>query len=183
LIWSEKLTTGKTLIVGESRTGKTTLLLRILWKISEAYHPHDITIIDMAPDLSWGIGGKLLEVGEIPAGARYLTSWELRPPRLLGRDADDVLSIARENARHIDLLLEEYLRRPSIVLAVNDATMYVHAKEPQTLLRAMNLSRSSIVTAYAGILLSDDKGSGITVRERRFVETLLRVSDRIIRTG
>ncbi|MCS7146170.1 MAG: hypothetical protein RMJ28_02400 [Nitrososphaerota archaeon] len=177
------LSSNRILVVGESRSGKTRLLHRLVWILAEAGYSNEVTIIDMAPSLSWGVGGKIIEVGEVPEGVRYLTSWEIKPPRLIGRDAEEVQKLARDNCMLLNPLIERYVKNPTPILAINDATIFVHGGESAPLTSAMALSRAWIVTAYSGSRLAEDKGSGLTLRERRFVESLLQVSDIIIRMG
>lgn len=183
MLTPQVLASSRTTVMGEVRTGKTRLLYRFVWMLSEAGFRDEITILDMAPALSWGVGGKMVEVGELPAGVRYLTSWEIMPPRLVGKDAQDVMRLAKGNEGVIRPLLDEYCRRPTPILAINDVTIYIHAGEHELLLSTMSLARAWLVTAYYGSRLGDDKGAGISVREKSFVEQLLRVSDIVIRTG
>ncbi|MEM1923418.1 MAG: hypothetical protein QXO86_00900 [Nitrososphaerota archaeon] len=177
----EKIASNRVLIAGEVKSGKTRLLYRFIQMLVEAGYAADITIIDMAPSAVWGVGGKIVEVGDIPEEVRYLTSWEIKPPRLIGREREEVLRLAQTNAELITTLLREYTTRPTKLLIINDATIFVHAGDPKTLLYTMDLSRSWIVTAYYGKKLEADKGSGLTARERDFVEYLMRASDIIIR--
>ncbi|MEM4151516.1 MAG: response regulator [Nitrososphaerota archaeon] len=169
------------LILGETGTGKTRLLYRFLWMLSDAGYSGEITVIDMAPGVAWGVGAKLMEVGELPRSIRYLTSWEIRPPRLIGKDAEEVKRLARRNMELINPMIEEYIERPTKILAINDSTIFIHAGEPARLLIAIQLSRAWMVTAYSGARLADDKGTGISAREREFVAELLQVADIIIR--
>lgn len=171
----------KIIILGETRTGKSRLLYRFLWMLADAGYSRQITVIDMAPSLSWSVGGKLVEIGELPRDIRYSTSWTIKPPRLIGRTAAEVLNLARENGEQIRPLLEEYVKNPSPILIINDATIYIHSQEPSLLFSALNLSRSWLITAYQGSVLADDKGTGISLREAEFVDQLRRVSDIIIR--
>lgn len=179
----EKLSKNSILIIGETRSGKTRLLHRFIYILAEAGHSREITVIDMAPSASWGVGGKIIEVGEIPEEIRYYTSWKIKPPRLLGKSREEVLELARTNAELIRPLIDEYVKSPTGVLIVNDATIFVHSGEPSTLLNATSLSRSWIITAYHGRLLEMDKSSGLTSREREFVKHLMRRADIIIRTA
>ncbi|MEM0482359.1 MAG: hypothetical protein QXM16_05685 [Nitrososphaerota archaeon] len=181
MLTPKTLAESHTTIFGEVRTGKTRLLYRLLWMLSESGLGGEITVLDMAPGLSWGVGGKLVEVGELPDGVKYLTSWEIRPPRLIGRDSEDVSRLAKANEESIRPLIENYSKNPTSILAINDVTIYIHAGEPAQLFSAMSLARAWLVTAYYGSRLADDKGTGISVRERGFVEQLLRVSDIVIR--
>ncbi|GBC71654.1 hypothetical protein HRbin02_01439 [Candidatus Calditenuaceae archaeon HR02] len=183
MLTPQVLANSRTAVLGEVRTGKTRLLYRFVWMLTEAGFGGEITVIDMAPGLSWGVGGKLVEVGELPVGLRYLTSWEIMPPRLIGRDAEDVKRLAKKNEEAIRPLLEEYSKRPTSILAINDATIYIHRGEPGQLFSTMSLARAWLVTAYYGSRLADDKGTGISVREKSFVEQLLQVSDIVIRMG
>ncbi len=163
----DRLLGKKTLIVGEAGTGKSHLLARILEKMVEVLDPKEITLIDMAPFRFSGIGGKLRDLTDSVGRVRYLTDDGIAPPRLLGRNAAEVLRLAERNASLIGPLLNEYLKRPTRVLLVNDVTVYLHAGDPSLLGRVMEAAETFVATCYEGRLLSDDRGSGITEIERK----------------
>jgi GTPase SAR1 family protein len=176
-----KLLGRKTLIVGEAGTGKSHLLARILEKMVEALGPEEITVIDMAPFRSSGIGGKLRELTESVKRVKYLTDDRIAPPRLAGRNATEVLKLAERNASLIRPLLLEFLKRPTRILLVNDLTIYLHAGDSSLLEEVLEAAETFVATCYEGELLSDDKGSGITAIERtRLNELRGRVDDVLV---
>ena len=163
----DRLLGKKTLIVGEAGTGKSHLLARILEKMVEVLDPKEITLIDMAPFRFSGIGGKLRDLTDSVGRVRYLTDDGIAPPRLLGRNAAEVLRLAERNASLIGPLLIEYLKRPTRVLLVNDVTVYLHAGDLSLLWRVLEAAETFVATCYEGRRLSDDRGSGITEIERK----------------
>ncbi len=173
----------RTLILGETGSGKSVLLFRILSSLAESCDTKEITLIDMAPSRSWGVGGKLSEIGRIPEGVRYHTSWDVTPPRLVGRTAEEVLSLALKNRALLEPLVLNYLAEPTPVLMINDASIYAHVGDPGPLLKALGLAKTWIVTAYSGERLAEDKGASVTLAEKRFVNSLIEAADRIIRLG
>ncbi len=173
----------RTLILGETGSGKSVLLFRILSSLAESCDTKEITLIDMAPSRSWGVGGKLSEIGKIPEGVRYHTSWDVTPPRLVGRTAEEVLSLALKNRALLEPFVSNYLAEPTPILMINDASIYAHGGDPGPLLKALGLAKTWIVTAYSGERLAEDKGASVTLAERRFVNSLIEAADRIIRMG
>ncbi len=176
----DRLLGKKTLIVGEAGTGKSHLLARILEKMVETIDPREITVIDMAPFRFSGVGGKLRDLTDSVSRVRYLTDEGIAPPRLLGRNADEVLRLAERNASLIEPLLIEYLNRPTRVVLVNDLTLYLHAGDPSLLGRVMEAAETFVATCYEGRLLSDDRGSGITEIERRRLAELKAMVDNVL---
>ncbi len=171
------------LIIGESGSGKSTLLSRILYRLAESGYSEETTVIDMAPSLSWGVGGKISEIGDIPEGVRYYTSWEIAPPRLVGKTAEEVLKLARRNRSLLEPFVARFLASPTQVILVNDATIYAHAGSHGPLIEALRTASTWVATAYSGVRLADDRGASVTEAERRFVNSLLLIADRIIRMG
>ncbi len=168
----ERLLGRKTLIVGEVGSGKSHLLARILEKMVESLDPKEITVIDMAPFRHLGIGGKLRDLTESVNRVRYLTDDGIVPPRLIGRDANEVVRHAERNASLIRALLLEYLKRPTRILLVNDLTIYLHKGDLVLLNEVIDAAETFVATCYEGERLSDDKGSGITAIERKRLDEL-----------
>lgn len=171
----------KVLIVGEAGSGKSRILAGLVVEALVMGIGTEVTVIDMAPERSGGFGGKLREIDPRVSGVRYLTSDGVRGPRLTGRDADEVLSVARRNAELIGPLLLDYLSSPTPVLFVNDVTIYLHAGDPEVLTRVIDASQTFVGTAYEGTRLADDKGSGLTAVERERLDALKARVDVVLR--
>jgi len=172
----------KTLIIGEVGSGKTRLLISILRNFISEGLSSKITVIDMAPPRMLDIGGRIIDHdSQLCSMIRYLYSDEIRPARLLGKSAEEVMKIATNNAKIIDKLIEEYFSNLTEILMINDLTLFIHAGDGEKLSRAIKAATTFVGTAYEGIRLSEDKGTGITMREKQYVSELLNTVDNIIK--
>jgi len=177
-----KLLGKKTLIIGEAGTGKTRLLISILKKLIADGLSSKVTVIDMAPPRMLDIGGRIIDHDPaLCSRIRYLYSNDVRPARLLGKSAEEVVEIAANNAEIIAKLIDEYISNPTEILVINDLTIYVHAGDEEKLSRVIRDSVTFVGTAYEGYRLSEDKGTGITIREKQYLEELLNTVDYVIR--
>ena len=170
----------KALIVGEAGTGKTKLLASFLDYLIERGFLREVTVIDMAPKAREEIGGTLDSYTISVDKVRYLKPWRIIPPRLTGRDAKEVLSYAKLNHQALKPLVEEYLKEPTKILLINDITIYLHAGDVEDLVKVIKASETFAATAYQGVRLRDDKGSGITEREREGLERLRKHVDEVV---
>lgn len=168
----------RTLIVGRMRSGKTRLTAEIVSAMLSLVGADEITLIDLAPDRE-GIGLTLRRYLGVE-GLRYLRPSEVHAPRLEGRDAEDVLRLAKANEEVIRPLLLNFLNDPTDVLVVNDLTIYLHAGDLSIVLDCMSSSQTFLANAYYGRDF-DDKGSGINERERRLVEEIMKGIDVILK--
>jgi len=167
----------QTLIVGDINTGKTARTVEILRHyINAGWGPH-ITIIDLAPDLIKGVGGKM-RVPDIK-GLQYLTA-SIVAPRLTAVDEDQAQTLAHANARTIDGLFEQFRGHPSKILFVNDASLYLQAGGMKRFQKIMDKAETIIINAYLGSAFPD---SALTRREKKMVLKLIELCDRIITTS
>ncbi|MCS7094847.1 MAG: hypothetical protein NZ988_03435 [Thaumarchaeota archaeon] len=170
----------KVLITGEAGSGKSTRLLELLKDAINMELVGHITIIDMAPKRAGWFGGKLKELDPSVNELRYLTSEDILGPRLSGRSAEEVAAIAKRNAGLIEPLLMAYLKAPTPLLFVNDVTIYLHTGDLELLKSAIAASQTFVGTAYEGVKLSEDRGSGLTKIERERLEILKSWVDAVI---
>lgn len=177
----ERLMGRRVLIVGEVGAGKTRLTALALASFLSTYPGYEGTVIEMAPSGIQGLGTPLEAYMALPSTVRLLTARPIRAPRLEGRSGAEVLELARFNARRLRPLLLAYLRRPTPLLAINDLSLYLQAGSPGLMNRAIMSAETFLGNAYYGSSLDEDKGSGISLRERKAVEALLGLMDRIIR--
>lgn len=156
----------RVLIVGERGRGKTLRTALLLRELLKVYKPEDVTIIDMAPT-TLHPGSRLSGYIEGLGPLRYLSPRLVRAPRIEGRDAGEVLALAKLNAEAIDPLLDEYLSKPTALLVVNDLTIYLHAGSLEKAARCALTAETFLANAYRGSSLTAlDKGSGLSERER-----------------
>jgi len=170
----------KTLIVGEVGSGKTLLLSRFLDQLVRSGLKDRVTVIEMAPNMG-GVGGTVENYTRNVACVKYLKPWRIIPPRTMGRNREEVIRYARLNMLALKPLIEEYLRNPTEILLINDLTIYLHAGEVEDIIQLINISKTFTATAYEGEKLADDKGSGITDRERRSLDRLKGLVDEVLR--
>lgn len=164
----------KTCIAGEVNTGKTSLLREIL-AAALAAGEREVVLLDLAPERTRGIGGKLEAAGL--GGVRVLSA-PVKPPRLLGRTPDEVLALARENARLIEGLLPRLEESPCRVLLVNDVSLYLQAGSLERLWGVLEPVPSVVINGYYGRSLG---GGELGERERRAMEELMARCQRVIR--
>ncbi|MCX8189378.1 MAG: hypothetical protein N3F64_06670 [Nitrososphaeria archaeon] len=169
----------KILIIGDVGRGKTRLTAKILDALVSNGLSKHITVIDMAPTAK-NVGARISAYTENVKNVRYFFSEKIRGPRIEGKNASEVLEIARANKEIVEKFLEEYLDNPTEILIVNDLTLYLHAGDISKILDLMERSKTFVANAYYGNILSDDKNSGLTSKEKLLVQMLSKKFDTVI---
>jgi len=173
----------KVLIKGGVGSGKTSLTADLLNQAMQKSPIGSITIIEMAPPkkIKQGkhIGGELLLPNGDHLPVIYLKPPKIWAPRLEGRTREGVIHLAKENANSIGLLLNAYLAKPTLILFMNDLTIYLHAGRLRILLNAISAAATFIGNAYEGSFF-EDMGSSISLREKKFLRKVEEKMDRII---
>ena len=101
-------------------------------------------------------------------------------PRLTGASSQQVLRYAELNKENMEPLFKKFIRDPTEVLILNDVTLYFHAGELETVLECARIAKTFLATAYYGSKLSNDLGTGISLKERRLTDKLKTFMDVII---
>ncbi|HUV33343.1 MAG TPA: hypothetical protein VMW22_00330 [Candidatus Desulfaltia sp.] len=163
----------RTLIVGDVGTGKTNQTRRLMEEaLSLGLGP--VTVMDMAPEArvvnGTRVGGPLLDAN-VP-GVRVLRNRCIKTPRLSAVDAKDLVEQALHNAVVVEGLLEQFRASPSPVLFINDVSIYLQLGDLGTLWDAIAMAETVVANGYLGERLRDDRGSGVSERERRGMEEL-----------
>lgn len=170
----------RTIIKGEAGSGKTRVTEQLVNEALTIFPPSKITIIDLAPPRifigSSTIGGHM----NVPLSVNYLKPEKIYAPRIEGKTKEEVLEFAKRNAESIEKIFSIFKLSPSPILFINDVTIYLHAGSLERLLEVINLSETFICNAYEGKRLSDDKGSGISEREKSMLRKLEEYMDVII---
>jgi hypothetical protein len=161
---------GKTLILGDINTGKTTLTRKVLEALLRRPNPRGrIAIVDMAPEIPEklasekglvGVGGKLMPPEGL--GILYLGG-HFEPPRLSSKTEEEAMEKARQNRRLIDGLFRTLALQSWDILLVNDASIYLQAGTAENLTRWLNRATTVIANGYWGKRLG---GGTLTERER-----------------
>lgn len=165
----------RTLILGDVKSGKTARTLEILRGFVQEGYADRIAVIDMAPDMIGGIGGKMTPPADAPL--LYLTT-TITAPRLTGADETHVRRLALQNARAIEVLFNTFRQHPKEILFINDASLYFQAGEFDKFLAALETAPTQIINAYYGSTFAD---SGLTRRERQLMGMLMQTCQKTIR--
>ncbi|MCS7115180.1 MAG: hypothetical protein RMJ15_10085 [Nitrososphaerota archaeon] len=170
----------KVLILGEAGSGKTRLASRLIQDLTAVINPKEVVVIDLAPPRRGVFGGKISDYVDLKGEVRYLSPKRVYTPRLAGRSGGEVLRYAELNRESMEPLFKEFLRSPSKVLVVNDITLYLHAGNLETVLECVKLAETFLATAYYGVKLAEDFGTGISVREKVLTEKLAQHMDLVV---
>jgi hypothetical protein len=180
----ERFEKKRTLIMGETGTGKTKVTALLLREAISRIEPDQITLLDFAPTQrtinGLRIGGRVTDFLPNLKCRVYEPSAEIRAPRLEGHHADEVLRLAEDNAVLTSALLRRYLTHPTPYLFINDLTIHLHAGDPNLLLQAIRASETFVGNAYSGSSLEPDRGSGLSGRERELLQKVGGIVDSII---
>jgi len=171
----------KVLILGEVGSGKTSLTAKIVQKLVPLIEPKEITVIDMAPEAIGEIGGKLSKYLNLNSELRYLSPAKVYAPRTMGISNTQVVEYAKRNKNAIEPLLDEFVKKPTNVLVINDITLYLHLGKLEKITNCIRLTETFLASAYYGVKLQEDKGAGITAREKQMVEELATYMDHVVK--
>ena len=171
----------KVLIIGDVGKGKTLLTAKILEKLVKNNFSKEITVIDMAPKKKGKIGGKIEDYTNLVYKVKnYINIESIRTPRLSGKSKEEILKLAEENYRLIKPYLIRYREKPTHILIINDLSIYLHAGSLEDILECLLIANTFIANSYYGTFLRNDKGSGISKREKELIDKLMKYCDIII---
>lgn len=169
------------MIIGDVGSGKTKLTLQVIEELIRIGLGREITVIDMAPKRKGIIGGRLLDLGfDSSKVLSYFLPRHIYPPRILGKNGEEVLKYSIHNAKNIIPLLNSYIQNPSKILVINDLSIYFHAGNIEHLDLCIMLSKTFIANSYYGHILDFDFGVSITKKERALLLETLKFMDNII---
>jgi len=171
----------KVLILGEVGSGKTSLTAKIVQKLTPFIEYEEMTVIDMAPEAIGEIGGRLSKYLGSNSELRYLSPAKVYAPRTIGITSGQVVEYAKRNKNAIEPLLDEFLKKPTKALIVNDITLYLHLGKLEKIIDCMRLTETFLASAYYGVRLDEDYGTGISVREKWMVEKLATYMDHVVK--
>ena len=164
----------RTVIVGDVNSGKTVLTLKILNCFLKAGYAEKIAVLDLAPDKTQGIGGKLTVPQD--QSLLYLTA-PIAAPRLTGRDDDHIRQLAEKNAVAIENLFKKILSEKRNILFINDATLYLQAGDFERFSKFLNTASTQIINVYYGHTFPSSR---LTDREKRLTKRLIKTCSQIV---
>ncbi len=172
----------KVLIIGETGSGKTKLAAKLLQKLMGILNLKEITVIDLAPERIGCAGGKLKDYIDLTGKVRYFSPLKVYMPRLSGTSRKEVQSYAELNREKMEPLLKEFIKNPTSTLVINDITLYLHSGELEVILNCVKKAKTFLATAYYGSKLAEDRGTGISLRERQLTDKLATFMDLVVKT-
>lgn len=164
----------KSLIVGDVKSGKTERTLKIL-RLLIACGIRPWIVLDFAPEMTYGIGGKMTLSSDDRKDSDYFSPLIL-PPRLLGKTDQEIWDLAIENAKRID---EIFLRIPIERykgLVINDVSLYLHTRTAEELLSIIGKASTILMNGYCGKYF---RPGGLSQREREQMNRLMENCDQI----
>lgn len=169
MIFAEKILGGRTLILGDVNTGKTTLTRNLLEELCRRRLGDKVAVLDLAPDIPaeiaaekglTGVGGKL----QPPEGCGVLyLGGPFAPPRLSSKTETEAREKARCNRRRIETLFRRLDRRPRKILLINDVSIALQAGTAQSLIRRLERVETVVANGYWGERLG---GGALTAQEQ-----------------
>jgi hypothetical protein len=165
----------RTLIIGDVNTGKTRLTEEVLacW-VAQGRSPQ-IAVLDLAPETSEGIGGRL----KLPEGFQgFYLATPIVPPRLKARTEEEAERLAEANAAAIESLLQDSRLGTCSILIINDVTLYLQAGRYEHLHQVFCSAETALINAYYGQSFPDYR---LSRRERRRTDRLIKDCDHILR--
>ncbi len=165
----------RTLIVGETNSGKTTRTVQLLEMFINAGYAPEIAVLDLAPDKIQDVGGKMRMN---PIWEVLYLSTQISAPRLQGKNDQHVWQLAQANAWAIERLFDQLIEKEKKILFVNDATLYLQAGSFEHFSSVLNTADTAIMNAYQGDRFGD---STLTRREKKLTQNLIQRCDLIRR--
>ncbi|MEM4650142.1 MAG: hypothetical protein QXP78_05715 [Candidatus Bathyarchaeia archaeon] len=173
----------KSLILGEIKTGKTKFTAELLKEAIDLGFSSKITVIDLAPKTKTlngeFIGLPITNYVNIDSKIVYVRA-EVKAPRIEGKNKEEVLKIAEENATVINEVFNNFLKsNDREILFINDVSLYLHKGDLNKLFSVLSKVNTAILNGYYGKLLNNDLNSGISLREKSLMVKLAELMDLI----
>ena len=177
----ETLIERKTIITGEVNTGKTTLTGfwgDELWEyIGKHMHTPSVAVLDMAPTVPPELS-KLTKGGPIGGHTIFndftpdiLFKGGIHPPRLMGTSPKHIITLARENRRHIENWFKTLINGDKVdLLIVNDMSIYLQTGKVDIMAEVLNRAHTVIANGYKGKTLGTDSMSRTEKRRMNRIE-------------
>lgn len=170
----------RTLIIGDVGSGKTRLTAQIVKNLIDKGFSSEITVIDMAPQHRGMIGGKISEYMDTKL-IRYLNAENVQGPRITAKTTEELFTIAENNRRIIEPLLNYYLNNPTEILVINDLTLYLHRGSPIKIIKCITKSKTFIGNAYQGTKLSRSDSKDFDRIESDKLLEIIKIMNRVIK--
>jgi hypothetical protein len=171
----------RTLLYGETNTGKTYYTAKFVQYLLEIkrINPKDISILDFAPKLAYynnlKIGGRIQDYYENSEKCNNINfKGEIIPPRLKATNKKEIYDHMCHNFNKIYEIIEIYNSSPTLVLIINDISLFLHLGSNQYLINTINKSDTFFGNSYYGSSISSKFSKLVSIKEKRKVEYLIK---------
>ncbi len=171
-----------TLIYGETNTGKTFYTAKFVQYLLEIekLEPKKISILDFAPKLAYfnnlKIGGRIQDYYENSVKCNNINfKGDIIPPRLNANNKNEMYRNVCHNFNKISEIIEIYNSNPTPVLIINDISLYLHLGSNKYLINTINKSDTFFGNSYYGTTISSKFSKVISIKEKRKVESLIKI--------
>ncbi len=171
-----------TLIYGETNTGKTFYTAKFVQYLLEIekLESKKISILDFAPKLAYfnnlKIGGRIQDYYENSVKCNNINfKGEIIPPRLKAKNKNEMYSNICHNFTKIYEIIEIYNNSVTPVLIINDISLFLHLGSNKYLINTINKSDTFFGNSYYGSSISSKFSKLISIKEKRKVESLIKI--------
>ncbi|MFX1315923.1 MAG: hypothetical protein ACFE9T_08675 [Promethearchaeota archaeon] len=179
-----------TLLYGDTNTKKTYYTAKFIQFLVESknYNPKQISILDFAPKVcffkSIKTGGRLQDYyQEIIRCNNFQFEGEIIPPRLKARNKRELYEYMCHNYKLTSNILKEFNQNPTKILIINDISIYLHLGDKKYLLETINKTSTFLGNSYYGRTIKRKFASLLSLRERYYVEYLIKNIESAYLTG
>ena len=170
------------LIYGETNTGKTFFTGKFIQYLLEVkkINPKNISILDFAPKLAYfnnlKIGGRIQDYYENSVKCNNINfKGEIIPPRLKAKNKKEMHDNMCHNFNKIYEIMEIYNNNPTPALIINDISLYLHLGGNKYLINTINKSNTFFGNSYYGSSISSKFSKQLSLKEKRKVESLIKI--------
>jgi len=171
-----------TLIYGEPSTGKTFYTAKFVQYLLEIkkIESKKISILDFAPKLAYfknlKIGGRIQDYYENSVKCNNINfKGEIIPPRLKSKNKNEMYRSICHNFNKIYEIIEIYNSSPTPVLIINDISLFLHLGSNKYLINTINKSATFFGNSYYGSSISSKFSKLLSIKEKRKVESLIKI--------
>ncbi|MGB9699769.1 MAG: hypothetical protein ACPL5I_10330 [Thermodesulfobacteriota bacterium] len=135
-----------------------------------------VAVLDLAPEKTYGLGGKLNLSWAKEEGIAYFSPLVI-PPRLTGRSEEEIWQLAKENFKNIEKCLRLMREHSWSLMIINDVTLYLHHGCAEQLLKQITPIPTVLINGYFGRRFGQ---SAFSRHEHEEMTKLLLACDQII---
>lgn len=170
-----------TLLYGDADTKKTYYTAKFIQFLIESknYNPKQISILDFAPKLylfkSIKIGGRIQDFYQESIRCNnFMFEGEVIPPRIKARNRRELYEYLCHNYKLTSKILDNFNANPTKILIMNDISIYLHLGDKKYLLETINKTDTFLGNSYYGRTIKRKFASLLSLRERYYVEFLIK---------